>query len=64
MVKSYFMGFDYFKPSMSKYYNAIFYLDLTEVKLIDVAKSKIKELHPECNVDDFTIKINTFNNVH
>ena len=61
--KQYFISFDYYNKFVNKAIYSIVTCDLQESNLTDVAKKLIAEKSPDVDLENITIKINSFNNI-
>ena len=64
-MKTYFINVDFAGPGFSKFCFDVIKADLNEKRLIDIAKSTIKEHCEKVNVDvdDVVINVTAFNEI-
>ena len=59
----YFLAFDYWTTTQSKFFSGIVSLDLSETSLQQACRDRIKSLGHNEHVDTWAIKVIAFNNI-
>jgi len=63
MKRQYFLQFDYWTKKENKFYFGIVHEDLSSISLPEICRDIVDKKHEYIHVDNWTIKINAFNNI-